>query len=716
MAVLVVLGQVVLLPLSIWSEVVLHRYGVSTESWGLWVRDLAVSTAFTVGTTALVVLLLVAVARRAPRTWWAWAAGLAAALVVAGSFLWPVVLEPAFNTLHPMAAGPLRSDLLALAQRNGTPVDDVLVADASRRTTSLNAYVSGIGSTRRIVVYDTVLRTLPDDQIESIVAHELGHVSADDVLTGTLMGALGAAAGVAALGWLLTWRPLLRRAGCRRARRPARGARAAVRGRRRHPASRRPVQNLVSRQLEARADLHALDLARDPAAFTAMQERLAQASLAQPEPPRVWHLLFGDHPTEAERVAMAQRLGAAGRRAGRPVTRTLVVTNDFPPRQGGIQTFVAALLARRPPGSVVVLASDHPGSAEHDAGLPYPVVRRPTGLLLPTRATARAAVELARRHGCDTALLRGGRAARAARAGAAGRRACGGWSGPPTATRPAGCCCPAPASCCSGSPSGLDVVTYISDYTRGRLAPALAGRSRLEQLSPAWTSTLFTPAADGAAVRRRYGLGEGPVVVCVSRLVAAQGAGRAGGRLAAGARPAPVGPAAAGRRRPGRAGAAARGRRPRRRATPSSSPARSPRPSCPRHYAAGDVFAMPCRTRRGGLDVEGLGMVYLEAAACGLPGGRRRRRAARRRPCRTASPGTWSTRAHPTRWPTRCAACSTTRPRARAMGAAGRAWVEQRWSWDTIAGPSPPCWRADPLLRVEGVHLVAELLAGPRPA
>jgi STE24 endopeptidase len=314
-AVLVVLGRVVLLPLSVWSEVVLLRYGVSTASWGLWVRDLAVSTAFGVGTTALVVLLLVGVARRAPRTWWAWGAGVAAALVVAGSFLWPVVLEPAFNRFTPMAAGPLRSDLLALAERNGTPVDDVLVADASRRTTSLNAYVSGLGSTRRIVVYDTVLRSLPDDQIESIVAHELGHVSADDVLTGTLMGALGAVAGVAALGWILTWRPLLRRAGADGPGDPrvvpallfvvAAATLVAT-----------PVQDLVSRQLEARADLHALDLARDPAAFTAMQQRLAQASLAQPEPPRVWHLLFGDHPTEAERVAMAQDWVRLGRGSG----------------------------------------------------------------------------------------------------------------------------------------------------------------------------------------------------------------------------------------------------------------------------------------------------------------------------------------------------------------------------------------------------------------
>ena len=106
-----------------------------------------------------------------------------------------------------------RTELLALAEESGVPVRDVLVSDASRRTTALNAYVSGFGATRRIVVYDTLLDGLPDGQIESIVAHELGHVVNRDVLTGTLIGALGAAAGTALLGWLLSWTPLLRRAG-----------------------------------------------------------------------------------------------------------------------------------------------------------------------------------------------------------------------------------------------------------------------------------------------------------------------------------------------------------------------------------------------------------------------------------------------------------------------------------------------------------------------
>jgi STE24 endopeptidase len=302
---LAVIGRLVTLPLSAYGEVVRHRYGLSTRSWPLWLRDVSVATAIDAALTALGLLALVWLARRAPRTWWAWGAVGAAGLVVVGSFLWPVVIEPAFNRFESMPAGHLRSDLLALAERNGTPVQDVLVSDASRRTTALNAYVSGVGSTRRIVVYDTVLEQLPDDQIESIAAHELGHVAADDVLTGTLLGAVGAAAGVAALGWLVSLAPLRRRSGADSPGDPrivplvlflmAIGTLAST-----------PLQNLVSRQVEARADVHALDLTRDPDAFTAMQRGLAVTNIEDPDPPAAWQWFFGSHPTTAQRIGLAR--------------------------------------------------------------------------------------------------------------------------------------------------------------------------------------------------------------------------------------------------------------------------------------------------------------------------------------------------------------------------------------------------------------------------
>jgi STE24 endopeptidase len=150
-----------------------------------------------------------------------------------------------------------------------------------------------------------LLDQLPDEQIESIVGHELGHVATDDVLTGTLIGALGAGAGVALLGWLLGAAPLLRRAG---ATGPGDGTVVglllflfAV-----GSLVSTPVQNVVSRHIEARADRHALDLTQDPASFVAVQRELGAANLNDPDPPAVWQWTFGSHPTVPQRIAFAE--------------------------------------------------------------------------------------------------------------------------------------------------------------------------------------------------------------------------------------------------------------------------------------------------------------------------------------------------------------------------------------------------------------------------
>ncbi len=365
------------------------------------------------------------------------------------------------------------------------------------------------------------------------------------------------------------------------------------------------------------------------------------------------------------------------------MTRTLVVTNDFPPRQGGIQTFVAALLERRPSDSVVVLASRSAGWQAHDARLPYRVVRRPTGMLLPTPATARAAAALAAGHGCDTAFFGAaaplGLLAPGLRA-AGVRRLVGATHGHETGW----VALPGARQVMQRIAGGLDVLTCISDYTRRRLEPALGARTRLARLSPGVDVDRFTPDADGTAVRRRYGLGEAPVVVCVSRLVPRKGQDvlvAAWPRVLTrhpGARLLLVGggPDEARLRR----AVTARGL-----GSSVVFTGAVPPEHLPEHYAAGDVFAMPCRTRRGGLDVEGLGMVYLEAAACGLPvvagtsGGA---------PEAVRDGGTGTVVGDP-RSPEAVATAVTDLlgdpARARTMGVAGRAWVEQRWSWTTIA-------------------------------
>jgi STE24 endopeptidase len=204
-----------------------------------------------------------------------------------------------------MAEGPLRTDLIAMAGRDGVPVRDVLVADASRRTRAVNAYVSGFGPTRRIVVYDTMLAEATPDEVVSVVAHELGHAKDNDVLVGTVIGALGTAAAVVALYLLGFWPWLLRLAGVTSIAEPrAVGLLIAVATLAGLVAA--PAQAFVTRRIEARADAHALALTDDPGSFESMQRRLGTVNLADPDPPAWEHVLFGSHPSTVERMAAAR--------------------------------------------------------------------------------------------------------------------------------------------------------------------------------------------------------------------------------------------------------------------------------------------------------------------------------------------------------------------------------------------------------------------------
>ncbi|WP_141577176.1 M48 family metallopeptidase [Actinomadura sp. WMMA1423] len=309
------------LPFDIWGESVLRRYGLSTQSWPSWLVDQVKSLAVTWVIYTIALLLLYALVRRFPRYWWTGAAAGGFVLVVFVSFVYPLAVEPVFNRFHPLPAGELRSDLLAMARRDGVPVKQVLVADASRRTTSLNAYVSGFGSTRRIVLYDTLLKS-PPAQIESIVGHELGHAKRDDVLWGTLVGALGVAGALCLLYLLMTSPGLLRRAGLDPAGAGPGGAAPDARrgGGAADPRSialllalvtagttlAAPVQNLVSRRIEARADVHALDLARDPSTFVSMQHALSVRNISDLDPDAAEYLLWLTHPSGPDRIAMAR--------------------------------------------------------------------------------------------------------------------------------------------------------------------------------------------------------------------------------------------------------------------------------------------------------------------------------------------------------------------------------------------------------------------------
>jgi phosphatidylinositol alpha-1,6-mannosyltransferase len=299
--------------------------------------------------------------------------------------------------------------------------------------------------------------------------------------------------------------------------------------------------------------------------------------------------------------------------------RTLVVTNDYPPRPGGIQAFVEALATRQPAGSVVVYTSSWKGADAYDRASPVPVVRHPGSVLLPTPGAARTAAGLLREHGCDRVwfgataplglLAAGLRRAGAERVVASTHGHEVGWAMLPGAR-----------NLLRRIGNGCDVVTYLGEYTRSRLAPAVGPHPRLERLPSGVDAEVFRP--DPAArqeIRRRHGLGaEQPVVVCVSRLVARKGQDQLVRALPALRQrvPGTVLLLVGGGPDRDRLHRLARDHGVEQHVKLTGS---VPWAELAAHYAAGDVFAMPCRSRRGGLEVEGLGIVYLEANACGLP-------------------------------------------------------------------------------------------------
>jgi len=292
---------VVSLPLSAIAEQRARDHGLSTQDWAGWFGDLAKTTGIGIVFAGLGGALLMALIRRFPRTWWA--VGAAAAVVLSAVFVsyGPVVIDPLFNKFTALENSPLRGEILALAHKDGVDVGQVYRVDASRRTTGANAYVNGIGHTKRVVLYDNLLRDFSADQVQSVVAHELGHVKHRDVPRGLLWLAI-----VAPAGMLVIQRLTERLAPSEEGRR----AGPAV-----LPAAALSIAlvsfvlnipgNALSRQVERSADGHALDLDGDPAAFIAVERKLALQNLSDPDPPDWLQTVFGTHPKTVERIGYA---------------------------------------------------------------------------------------------------------------------------------------------------------------------------------------------------------------------------------------------------------------------------------------------------------------------------------------------------------------------------------------------------------------------------
>ena len=288
------------LPLAFWrGHVRERRFGFSTQSPLAWLADRAKGLGVSVVLACAGVLGLVALARALPERWPLAAAPGAALLVLALAFAAPVLLEPIFDRFAPLSDRELAAELRALAERAGVPVRDVLVAEASRRTRKENAYVSGLGRTRRVVLFDTLLRGSERRAVRLVVAHELGHRRAGHVARATVLG-MAAAAGTA----LVVWATVSDAADPRDA--PLVLLVAAL-----LELAALPLASTVSRRWERAADRFALELTRDPEAFEAALRRLAESNLADLDPPRPLYLLLFTHPTPPERIALARRFAAA---------------------------------------------------------------------------------------------------------------------------------------------------------------------------------------------------------------------------------------------------------------------------------------------------------------------------------------------------------------------------------------------------------------------
>src|SRR5437588_4050065 len=272
------------------------RMGLVTQSWRGWGVDLVKATAIETALAAGAGSAVIAATRRYPRSWWALAAGGSVVVGTGLAALAPVLLDPIFNDFTPLPEGQTRTDVLELASAAGVRVGEVYSVDASRRTTAANAYVTGLGPTKRVVLFDTLLDRYSRDEVRLVVAHELAHVRHRDVPRNVAYAAIVAPAlglAIQRLSWSLS---------------VERGTPAAL------PALALAatlvaapiglIGNRLSRAVERRADGYALELTGAPDAFVSFERQIALQNIADLDPPR-WVSALATHPPTAERIALA---------------------------------------------------------------------------------------------------------------------------------------------------------------------------------------------------------------------------------------------------------------------------------------------------------------------------------------------------------------------------------------------------------------------------
>ncbi len=275
-----------------------REYGLNTQSWSGYVRDSAISWSIGAIIAGAGAAAGIALVRRFPRNWWIPGSAVVVAFGVITIYAGPVVLDPLFNKFKALPAGQVRSDVLELARKAGVEVGEVYEIDASRRTTAANAYVTGLGHTKRVVLYDTLVENFTRDELRLVVAHELGHVHYDDIPWGLLYLVVVAPFGMFAVA-RLAGRLAPEAAAPGPAMLPALALSATL-----MTTSITMISNQYSRAIEARADAFALRTTGQVDAFISFEKRITVRNLSDPDPPDWLTFVLATHPPAIERIGI----------------------------------------------------------------------------------------------------------------------------------------------------------------------------------------------------------------------------------------------------------------------------------------------------------------------------------------------------------------------------------------------------------------------------
>jgi STE24 endopeptidase len=305
------------LPINFYFFRLEHIYGVSNETIGHWAGNHLKSFVVSFILMTFMVWLFYTFVRRSPKKWWIWLGMLAIPISLFFMYIQPVVIDPIYHNFSPLKDQQLKTEILDLAKRAGIPEGKVYQVDMSKTTNTLNAYVNGIGSNTRIVLWDTLLKKLKKDEILFIMAHEMGHYALHH-MRWLFLGTVGMAfVALYLLYYLIQW--ISQRAG------KAWGIRG-VDDLASLPAIllilsilsfvSLPVQNAVSRHFEHAADVYAMDMLHDPNAAIRSFQRLAVESLSEVNPPPLVKFVYFNHPTLYERIQFVKDYGSKGDKKG----------------------------------------------------------------------------------------------------------------------------------------------------------------------------------------------------------------------------------------------------------------------------------------------------------------------------------------------------------------------------------------------------------------